>query len=271
MKFHDFYIAMGDLRLFDLATAVERTGGQTPDRQSALAKELYRWQRLGRVRHWRRELYSIAEEYGGPRLHPLELGAQVQPPAYISLTTALEWHGALEPRGALWTESRDSTPTSAAAARAAGDSLGAKLAADLIATLDPPGTVVAVGTRHGMSFQNELGRFRYRQIHPRLFWGFSQEVVASYVLIADAEAEVADPDAASWTSVVEVPIALPHKALIDLWYLTHGRWTPQVYEALQLNTSVIDRHSLEAFAQRYGLTPRVRVAYTNFENYAEAR
>ena len=238
---------MSDLRLFDLATAVGRTGGQTPARQNQMAKELYRWQRLGQVRHWRRELYSIAEEHGGPRVHPLELGTQAQQPAYISLTTALEWHGALEPRGGLWTAPTSSRSRSRSAS--AGGRLGAKLAAQLIATFDPPGTVVTVGTGHAMRFQNELGSFRYRQIHPRLFWGFSQELVGE----------------------AEVPVALPHKALIDLWHLTRGRWTPQVYEALQLNTTVIDRHSLAALAQMHGLTPRIRVAYANFENYAGAQ
>jgi len=240
---------MGELRLFDLATAVGRTGGQTPARQNQMAKELYRWQRLGQVRHWRRELYSIAEEHGGPRVHPLELGTQAQQPAYISLTTALEWHGALEPRGGLW--AAPTASRSRSIPRSAGGRLGANLAAQLIATLDPPGTIAAVGTRCAMRFQNELGSFRYRQIHPRLFWGFS--------------AQVMDGDGA------EVPIALPHKALIDLWHLTRGRWTPQAYEALQLNTAVIDRHSLGALAQMHGLTPRVRVAYANFENYAGAR
>lgn len=244
VKFHDFCIAMGDLRLFDLAKVVERTGGHTPAQQRAMAKELYRWQRLGQVRHWRRELYSISEKHGGPWVHPLELGAQAQPPAYISLTSALEWHGALLPRAGMWTAPPTSRSTSA------GGRLGANRAEQLIATLDPPGTVVAVGTGHAMRFQNELGDFRYRQMHPRLFWGFSVHVM--------------DGDGA------EVPIALPHKALIDLWYLTPGRWLPQVYEALQLDTSVIDRHSLAAVAQMHGLTPRIRVAYTNFENYAGA-
>lgn len=243
MKFHDFYIAMSDLRLFDLATVLERTDGRVNGGQNPVTKELYRWRRMGRVRNWRRELYSVSENHGGPKIHPLELAVRVQPPAYISLTTALEWHGALEPRDGLWTGPTTVRSTSP------GGRLGASQAAQLIATLDPPGTVVVVGARYAMSFQNELGSFRYRQIHPRLFWGFSQELVGE----------------------VEVPIALPHKALVDLWHLTRGRWTPQVYEALQLNTTVIDRRSLAAVAQMHGLTPRVRVAYANFENYVGTR
>lgn len=65
------------------------------------------------------------------------------------------------------------------------------------------GTYTSVSTRETRRFVNPFGVFTYRTIQPALFFGEEVHTVVG----------------------AEVRMALPEKALVDLWYLESGEWT----------------------------------------------
>ena len=217
MFFEDLRRHISSRRLFDLDTLV-RIGALDADTQrdrAARVRDLYRWRQGGKVIGWRRNLYSIAPRYGGPEIDPLELACAVHHPGYVSLGTALMHRGVLDP-SRLETSGRDTTP-----------GFGPRRAAMHIASLDPPEVVSVVGTGHSGTTATPLGEIRRHRIRPELLWGYT---------------EVAAGGAAAGGAV---RVALPHKALIDLWYLWPRGWTPYTYEALQLRVDLIDFDALD--------------------------
>ncbi len=238
MYFKQLQELAGGLRFFDLDT-VMRAVGPDGDR-SAMVRELYRWRQAGKLIAWRRELYSIDPRHGGPEIHPHELACEIHPPSYLSLCTALTLHGALDPDKFAKEHRR------AAAGVEAIRGLGPRRAALLVSTFDPPEVLSVVGTKHSGINQTPLGEIWRHRIQPSLFWGFSEEVVGSGV----------------------ARIALPHKALLDLWYLSPRGWTPYVYERLQLNAGLIDNAALESSLAMFSNTRRIETALLNYERYA---
>lgn len=104
----------------------------------------------------------------------------------------------------------------------------------------------SVTPRERARFENAFGVFSYRTVKQRRFCGHRRERVMG----------------------AEVRLAEPEKALIDLWYLSAGEWTPQRMEAMRFDTRAIaDTARLSQFAAQAG-SPRLERAVTSWQEYA---
>jgi len=99
--------------------------------------------------------------------------------------------------------------------------------------------VTSVTTGRPGRFETGLGDFHYRHVGPSLFWGYR-------------EVEVAQDESAY--------IALPEKALLDLFYLTPGAVGPAFVRELRLAPDTIDAHRLQQFAARAAKPKLIRAA-----------
>jgi hypothetical protein len=101
-------------------------------------------------------------------------------------------------------------------------------------SLIPEGVAVvtSVTTTRPRVLENVLGTFRYRHIRRELFWGFKSEIVQGQ----------------------ECVIALPEKAILDLFYYRSG--TARVKEIREMrfqNLDRLDEERLLLFARRTGV------------------
>lgn len=110
------------------------------------------------------------------------------------------------------------------------------------------GAFTSVSTRERRTFRNELGVFTYRTVKAELFFGHSVE------RIMDAD----------------VRIAAPEKALVDLWYLSAGEWTPARMESMRFDVDAVTDHArLHAIIDQTD-RPRLRRAFGAWVEYAGA-
>ena len=107
--------------------------------------------------------------------------------------------------------------------------------------------VTSATTTRPRVVENALGTFRYRHIHRRLFWG--------YETITHRQQDCV--------------IALPEKAILDLFYFQSGPSTSaRIREMRFQNLDVLDPDRLRAFAQRTGVA-KLRESVTHFLNYRD--
>jgi len=93
--------------------------------------------------------------------------------------------------------------------------------------------------------ENALGTFRYRHVHRRLFWGYE-------TIIHQQQ---------------ECVIALPEKAILDLFYFRRGVATLAEIREMRLQSlDALDPDRLRAFAQRTGVV-KLRESVTRFLDY----
>ena len=108
------------------------------------------------------------------------------------------------------------------------------------------GTFTSVTTRERRTIRNELGVFTYRTVTPALFFGHT------VARIVDAE----------------VRIATSEKALVDLWYLGAGEWTPERMESMRFDADAVpDRDRLRAVVDQAN-RPRLRRAFAAWLEYS---
>ncbi len=89
MKWHSFLQALGDLPLFDLATAVQLTG----ETRSRVTAQLSRWMRAGKLIPLRRGLYAFSDVYRKAGLSPAQVANEMYRPSYLSCLWALSFYG----------------------------------------------------------------------------------------------------------------------------------------------------------------------------------
>ncbi len=125
-----------------------------------IRRQLDRWAKSGRIAQLRRGVYMLNEPYSGKHPHPFAVANMMKKASYISLQSALAHYG-------------------------------------MIPEYVPVATSVTTGRPEELD--TPAGRFIYRHVHPRMFFGFSSEEIApqQYALTAS-----------------------PQKALVDLLYLT---------------------------------------------------
>jgi hypothetical protein len=99
--------------------------------------------------------------------------------------------------------------------------------------------LTSVTTGRPGRLETRLGEFLYRHVHPRWFWGYREE-------------DVGDGDRAS--------IALPEKALLDLFCFTPGSISAPFVRELRLAAHAIDTRRLQRFAGRMGRPKAIRAA-----------
>lgn len=84
-------------------------------------------------------------------------------------------------------------------------------------------------------FENAFGRFTYRHVKPSAFFGYR----------------------AIQTEGRKILIAEPEKALLDLWYLESGKWTPERMSEMRFqNWELVDSERLQSYAVRFE-SPRI--------------
>ena len=135
MKFAELLDIVGDQPVF--ASSLLRAG----DVDAAdTASQLSRWVAGGKLLSLRRGVYALAEPYRRRDSHAFEVANVLVRPSYVSLESALSFHG-LIPEAVF-------SATSVTTARPA--------------TYDTP-----------------LGRFDYRHLSPSMFWGYSEERIGA--------------------------------------------------------------------------------------------
>ncbi len=163
------------------------------DRDAAdVRRQLARWKASGKVLQLRRNLYVLAPPWRRVQPHPFLIANELQRPSYVSLQSALSHYG-------------------------------------MIPEAVPVTTSVTTG--RPIQWETPLGRFIYRHIAPRAFFGYGQVSV-----LPEQQALVADTA----------------KALLDLVYQTPGGESPEHLRSLRLeDLDNITQQSLSDYARRW--------------------
>jgi len=195
MKWVNLLTSLGDETLFDASALL--SGADPP---SEVHRMLSRWTASGRLIQLRRGLYVLAPPYARTPPSPVAIAGRLRRPSYVSLQSALAFHGAI--------------PESVA-------------------------VTTSVTTRRPGRWETRFGDFRYRHVHPDLFWGYRQ--------IDFGEGEAGH-------------VAFAEKALLDLFHLTAGPIRADFVRELRLEPEVIDSHRLRELAQRTARPKLIRAA-----------
>ena len=173
-------------------------------------RRLADWTKTGKVIPLRRGLYALPKSRRQVEPHPFVVANRLVPNSYVSLEMALRHYNLIPEHVAV---------------------------------------VTSVTTGRPGAWENEFGRFLYRHIHPRYFFGMMrQEVVAGQ----------------------EAFVATPEKALLDLIYLRKGGDDPAFIRSLRLqNLDEMDMKRLHAYAARFD-KPKIYRAVQVIEALAEA-
>jgi predicted transcriptional regulator of viral defense system len=206
MKWQDLLGLVGGSTLFDASTLLSG-----PDSPSEVHRQLSRWVASGRVIQLRRGLYALAPPFARASPNRLSIASRIRRPSYVSLQSALSYHGAI--------------PESVS-------------------------SVTSVTTGRPGRVQTQLGDFLYRHLGPGLFWGYS-------------EVEVAEGGSAY--------VALPEKAVLDLFYFTSGPIRASFVQELRLASGALDSQRLQRFADRAARPKLVRAAALTVRVLAEER
>lgn len=152
MKFSDLLDIVADRPVF--ASALLRVGDVNA---VDLASQLSRWVESGRLVRLRRGVYAIGAPYRRREPHAFEIANVLVRPSYVSLESALAFHG-LIPEAVF--------------------------------------TTTSITTARTEVFETPLGRFDYRHISPSFLWGYAEERlgpdVRSAALVATPEKALLD-------------------------------------------------------------------------------
>lgn len=173
------------------------------EERRALGVQLSRWAAAGKLVQLRRGIYLLPPELRAVEPPPFYLANLLVRPSYVSLESALAYHGLIPERVPL--------VQSITTAR--------------------PGLIALPGGAQG---------YQYRHVKVAWFFGFKETPVAGGTAL----------------------IAEPEKALLDLFYLSHGEFPIERIEELRLELlDQIDARKLLSMARV--VSPRVRRAAAN--------
>jgi predicted transcriptional regulator of viral defense system len=143
MRFEELLVEFGDLPLFRGSLLL--AGDRDP---ADVRRQLSRWRATGKVIQLRRDLYMLAKPWRRRDPHPFLVANELQRPSYVSLQSALSYHG-------------------------------------LIPELVPVTTSVTA-SRPGV-VETRVGRFDFRHVHRDAFFGYGRHTVVAGqpVLLAD--------------------------------------------------------------------------------------
>jgi len=153
-------------------------------------RQLSDWARAGKLLQLRRGVYAFSPPYKNEQPHCYHIANLLMRPSYISLQSALSYY-------------------------------------DLIP--EHVASVTSVTTGRPQNVSNEFGRFMYRHIQPRLFYGFRHWRVSDqqYAFLAS-----------------------PEKALLDLIYLTPNGDDEAYLRALRLqNLDILNTNVLQKLVE----------------------
>ena len=154
--------------------------------------QINRWVKDGKIIRLHKGLYTLAEPYRKVTAEPFSIANSLKQASYVSLHSALSWYG-------------------------------------LIPEFVP--AVTSITTGRPQTIESPLGRFEFRHVSKKYFWGYQQ-----IGLKFDQTAF----------------IALPEKALLDLIYLTAGSDQIEFTQELRLqNFEQINRAVLHEFVEKF--------------------
>lgn len=163
--------------------------------------QISRWVNDGRIIRLHKGLYTLSGPYRKTDCQPFCIANSLKKASYTSLQSALSWHG-------------------------------------IIPEYVPATTCVT--TDRPQAIETPLGRFEFRHVSNKYFWGYQQIELASEQ---------------------KAFIATPEKALLDLVYLTPGSDNMDFLEELRLqNFEKINVPVLNQFAERFQSPKIKRVA-----------
>jgi predicted transcriptional regulator of viral defense system len=167
--------------------------------------QISRWVKDGKIIRLHKGLYTLAEPYRKVSSEPFCIANSLKQASYVSLHSALSWYG-------------------------------------MIPEFVPAVTSIATG--RPQTIETPLGRFEFRHVSQKFFWGY-QQVELKFGLTAF--------------------IARPEKALLDLIYLTFGGDEIECIEELRIqNFDQINRVVLREFVERFK-SPKLNRALNNIE------
>ncbi|MBU1659907.1 MAG: hypothetical protein KKD28_00365 [Chloroflexi bacterium] len=173
-------------------------------------RRLADWSKAGKVVPLRRGLYALPKAKRKFEPHPFSIANQLAIGSYVSLEMALRYYSLIPEHVAV---------------------------------------ITSVTTGRPREWKNEFGRFIFRHVHPRNFFGME------YRLITDQQYAY---------------VAHPEKALLDLIYLRKGGDSPNFIQSLRLqNLEQLDLDRLQQFANRFD-KPKLHRAATVIKRLAEA-
>ena len=161
------------------------------ENRAAVRTQLYRWTRQGKLFSLRRGMYALADRYRKVPINPAELANHLYRPSYLSGLWALGFYGLIP---------------------------------------EKVETFTSVTPRVPRRFENELGRFEYRNVKQCAFFGYRRAgVQGNQVLLAE-----------------------PEKALLDLWHLGRGTWNEDRMTEMRFqNQDAVDPGKLDQYAGRF--------------------
>jgi predicted transcriptional regulator of viral defense system len=169
-------------------------------------RQLSRWKASGKLVQLRRNVYTLAKPWRRLEPHPFVIANELHRPSYVSMESALAHHG-------------------------------------LIPEAVPVTT--SVTTSRPATFETPLGRYVYRHIHRKAFFGYREVRVfqRQEALLADAA-----------------------KALLDLVYMTPGGEAVEYLESLRLEDleESVGENDLRDHARRWG-KPKLEQAVKNLD------
>ncbi len=167
--------------------------------------QINRWVKDGKIIRLHKGLYTLAEPYRKVTSEPFSIANSLKQASYVSLQSALSWYA-------------------------------------MIPEFVP--AVTSITTGRPQTIETPLGRFEFRHVSKKYFWGY-QQVELKFGQTAF--------------------IAYPEKALLDLIYLTPDGDKIEFIEELRLqNFEQIDRVVLREFVERFQ-SPKLNRALGNIE------
>jgi predicted transcriptional regulator of viral defense system len=130
MKWQDLLTILGNATLFEssMLLAAEDSPAET-------RRQLSRWVASGRLKQLRRGLYAISPPHAREGPDAFALASRLHRPSYVSLQSALAYHGVIP----------EAVPV-----------------------------LTSVTTGRPVRFRTPFGEFVYRHLHPALFWGYQE-------------------------------------------------------------------------------------------------
>ena len=167
--------------------------------------QINRWVKDGKIIRLHKGLYTLAEPYRKVAPEPFCIANSLKQASYVSLQSALSWYA-------------------------------------MIPEFVP--AVTSITTGRPQTIETPLGRFEFRHVSKKYFWGY-QQVELKFGQTAF--------------------VACPEKALLDLIYLTPGGDEINFIEELRLqNFEQINRAVLREFVERFQ-SPKLNRALGNIE------
>lgn len=177
-------------------------------------RRLTDWSKSGKVKPLRRGLYVLPRSVRTVEPHPFVIANRLVAGSYVSLEMALSYYSLIPEHVAV---------------------------------------ITSVTTGRPGKWQNEFGRFYYRHIHPRYFFGMEYRLITNnqYAYVAYPEKALLDfiylrksGDSADFIQSLRLQ-NLDQLDLDRLWQFTHRFNRPKLYRAVTIVVQLVETEAIE--------------------------